>query len=68
MNYFLLETAPTRRRNSLSSLPLNDSEAERSRSPFPPSPVPLGNSRSLSSSSLHDKGGGLPNGTLGDDI
>ncbi|XP_044180838.1 rab-3-interacting molecule unc-10-like isoform X8 [Acropora millepora] len=56
------ETAPTRRRNSLSSLPLNDSEAERSRSPFPPSPVPLGHSRSLSSSSLHDKTGGLPNG------
>ena len=68
MNYVLLETAPTRRRNSLSSLPLNDSEAERSRSPFPPSPVPLGQSRSLSSSSLHDKTGGLPNGTLSDDV
>ncbi|XP_068707139.1 regulating synaptic membrane exocytosis protein 2-like isoform X6 [Montipora foliosa] len=58
------ETTPTRRRNSLSSLPLNDSEAERSRSPFPPSPVPLGHGRSLSSSSLHEKSSGLPNGKL----
>ncbi|XP_068735837.1 regulating synaptic membrane exocytosis protein 1-like isoform X2 [Montipora capricornis] len=56
------QTTPTRRRNSLSSLPLNDSEAERSRSPFPPSPVPLGHGRSLSSSSLHEKSSGLPNG------
>ena len=62
------ETTPTRRRNSLSSLPLNDSEAERSRSPFPPSPVPLGHGRSLSSSSLHEKSSGLPNGKIEDCI
>lgn len=62
-SYLLSETAPTRRRNSLSSLPINDSEGERARSPFPiPSPVPLGHGRSQSSSSLHDKDRGLPNG------
>jgi len=59
------DTGPTRRRNSLSSLPLNDSEAERARSPFPiPSPVPLGHGRSQSSSSLQEKDRGLPNGEL----
>lgn len=64
-SYLLSETAPTRRRNSLSSLPINDSEGERARSPFPiPSPVPLGHGRSQSSSSLHDKDRGLPNGML----
>ena len=59
------EDGRTRRRNSLSSLPLNDSEAERPRSPFPiPSPVPLGHGRSQSSSSLHERDRGLPNGEL----
>lgn len=54
-----------RRRNSLSSLPMNDSESERPRSPFPiPSPVPLGHGRSQSSSSLHERDRGLPNGEL----
>ncbi|XP_020630971.1 regulating synaptic membrane exocytosis protein 1-like isoform X4 [Orbicella faveolata] len=54
-----------RRRNSLSSLPMNDSESERPRSPFPiPSPVPLGHGRSQSSSSLHERDRGLPNGKL----
>lgn len=54
-----------RRRNSLSSLPTNDSENERPRSPFPiPSPVPLGHGRSQSSSSLHERDRGLPNGEL----
>ncbi|KAJ7388069.1 Regulating synaptic membrane exocytosis protein 2, partial [Desmophyllum pertusum] len=58
-----VEDGRTRRRNSLSSLPLNDSEAERPRSPFPiPSPVPLGHGRSQSSSSLHERDRGLPNG------
>ena len=62
-SFLLSETAPARRRNSLSSLPINDSEGERARSPFPiPSPVPLGHGRSQSSSSLHDKDRGLPNG------
>ena len=54
-----------RRRNSLSSLPMNDSESERPRSPFPiPSPVPLGHGRSQSSPSLHERERGLPNGEL----
>lgn len=59
------EDGRIRRRNSLSSLPMNDSESERPRSPFPiPSPVPLGHGRSQSSSSLHERDRGLPNGEL----